>query len=87
MQGMMYRAVQVAFHATTLESSAALTHVSNYINKQEKQKKEREHGIAAGQACTGHLRSTEGGGNFLVLGNMQGHALPTREAGSLIAVQ
>ena len=79
MQGVQYRAVQVAIPATTPDSKAALTYMCPYINTIQKQKKKREQGKAEGQACTGHLRSTGGGGKFLVLGRMLAHALPTTD--------
>ena len=39
MQGVQYKAVQVAIPAITQDSSAALPHVCPYNNKEEKQKK------------------------------------------------
>lgn len=79
MQGVQYRAVQVAIPATTPDSKAALTLVCPYINTKEKQKKKREQGKAAGQACKGHLRSTGCGGKFLLLGRKVAHVLATTD--------
>jgi hypothetical protein len=61
--------------------------VCPYINTKEKQKKKREQGKAAGQACKGHLRSTGCGGKFLLLGRKVAHVLATTDTCLLIAVQ